>query len=366
MHYSYAGYDTIELATTYMHRESIHSQWDIGLIQAIWIEDDFPDDSPTTVVSQEIVSEDSNCSEWQPDVAYDPENGNIHVVWTGFEEHQYPMHQWRVHHNRLDRATQTWDGDVEVCEWNRQYSGWAPRIAIGNAGSIFDGDIVGIVYSSYTEQEGHYATGHWSCSGAWWDVDNEGPEDAEFMHFSYDDSEPAGFPRLDLAPRSTGAANGYGSIAYTQCMGYNESTARDEFAIVEINTERLSSWVIEEGETYDEGIFGAIAIHDGTNPLEASLSYMLRVDEEEWDVVAGVFEMDDAPPSVTWTTVDSGIGGAFDFETAVDYLLIEPFQQGDIVTFPESSSGDYKYWLGYCDTIDTSAHTVYVAYGDAT
>ena len=313
--------------------------------------------------TEDLVSDDSTNSEWQPDVAYDPANGDIHVVWTGYETYSPDMHPYRVHYSHFERATQDWasgEYDVDLDE-NYAYAGWAPRIAIGNVGPIYGGDIVGIVYSSISNMQYGYARGKWHCGGAWWDVDNDGPGDAEFMHFSYNTDYHAGFPRLDLAPRSTGVGNGYGSVTYTQ-----QSTAEDEFVIVEKNTERLTNWIVEAGGDFPEGIFGAVAIHDGTDPLEASLSYMIRMDEESWYVMAGVYEMDDDPPSVTWTTVDSGIGGAFDFESAVDYLLIEPFQQGDIVTFPGYPSGDYKYWLGYCDTIDTSAHTVYVAYGDAT
>jgi len=248
-------------------------------------------------------------------------------------------------------------------EDNMDYAGWAPRIAIGNAGGNL-GEIVGIVYNSYSNVANHYAQYKWHVGAAYWDVDTEGSDDANFLHFSYDDEKNAGFPRLDLAPRSSNPGDGCGSIVFEQFYDWDDN--HPIFHVIEINNVRNDYWVLDLDTNDDEGFFGAVSIHYPDGDPEASISFFHQPLEDYWLVKAGRFELDDDPPDPDWETISGPlVTGDLTYNDFIDFLTIETFQAGDIVTI-NGGSLDNAYWLGFCDKIDSGAYYVNVAFGDTT
>jgi len=363
------SYSTLaSVGIAYMSRYG-NDDWDVNLITMDWnLSEDGLDESPTTVSLPEPISDydgnsnDNNTDDWSPDLAWDSATGELHIVWTGYTGES--NHPYRVRHTTWDSTNgvgdMTWiydDGDYD-------YAGWAPRIAIGSGIEGCD-DIVGIVYSEYSEVESAYKSDLWHVGAAYWEVDSEDPEDAHFLRFSYLDGEGdhAGYPRLDLAPRGSGDC--YGSIVFTQrdYDDYNPITYRT----IEINNLRNDWWVVVGNiEEADEEFNGAVSIYPDDNEHKASISFFESYDvmgTQYWLVGAGQYDLDVEDPDPGWAMVDAGIEGeelewTTDF---IDFLQIDTFQTGDIVTV----STNNEYWLGYCDKIDSGAATVNVAYGYA-
>ncbi len=325
-----------------------------------WTEEDFPDDPPTTIHRADIITSNSD-PDYHPDLAWDAETGYLHVAWTGHTDEA--NHPYRVKYRSWSRPSPGWGSTFTVCESDKDYAGWMPRIAVGNSGfSGFD-DVVGIVYSAYSDQANHYHQGLWHIGGALWDVDTQDPDDAVFFHTAYLSDYDAGFPRVDLAPRSSGGT-GYGSIVFSQHYG-TDGSGHEMFHVIERNNVRNDWWPIENGS--DEGFFGAVSIHPGHSPAEASLSYFEWDEaEDDWTVTAGRYLLGTQSPAPSWPDIGVDIqGGELTYGDFSDFLEIETFQAGDIVTI-SSGSYDNAYWIGYCDYIDSQAHTVNVAYGDTT
>jgi hypothetical protein len=360
MHYSYIDgmneVDQIEVAIAFMTRqtEGMDTDWEIAVRKLEWSITDFCNHSSPTNTSTTILTSNS-ADDYHPDLAWDPENGFLHVVWTGDTGETY--HPYRVIYECWPRTS--WGSTYEVYESGKDYAEWAPRIAIGNSGFAGYDDIVGVVYSAFSNQAAHYHQGKWHVGGACWDVDTEDPGDAVFFNTAYMSSN-AGFPRIDLAPRSSVGA-GYGSIVFMQHYG------NSDYHVIERNNLRGDWWPICRADEDTEGIFGSVSIHPGSSPAKASLSFFEWDDgNEDWDVTVGRFELSTQYPTPNWRNVDTGIA---DDDLAMDdfinYLLIDTIEPGDITTIT-SDDYDNAYWLGYCDWIGTHAYCVSVAYGDTT
>jgi len=333
-----------------MYRELGHD-WDIGSITAYWEVENFP--TGNVIVEDPVFFGNEGTDDYHPDIAIDPATGDKHIVWTGYCGTEY--HPYRLNYVRYDYAASEWSDQEMIYESEYDYAAWAPRIAIGNAGGDF-GEVVGIVYSSFSGQENHYARDHWHIGLAYWDIDNEGPQDAKFIHFSSDELADAGFPRIGLAPRLCDYEDGCGSIVFARNDGGDPIT----FKVMEINNIRNSIWEIDD--TGNGGFFGAVSIHYPNGDPEASLSYFDRNTQNGWKVRVGRFLLEDDSPSPAWPDIDTYILGELTYDDFIDFLTIETFQAGDIVTI--SSGGfDNAYWVGFCDYIDSGASCVKVAYG---
>ncbi len=362
----YGNTDTIEVATAFMQREldGDNLDWEIGVVRTVWPALDFPNCVGST--SELIIFDDEDhaddvddSDDYHPDIAYDPTTGDIHVVWTGASN--LADHPYRLNYKHYDYDASTWDDQVMIYEEDKDYAAWAPRIAIGNAGGGL-GETVGIVYSSFSRLDDHYAKDHWHVGGAYWNVDTEYPDDAGFLHFSYDATEDAGFPRLDMAPRECPVEDACASIVFEQFVEWDD--VHPIFHVIEINNVRDAYWVIDIDDDRDEGFFGAVSIHYPDEEPEASLSFFHQVQEGIWLVRAGRFELGDDTPEPDWLLIAGAVmTGTLNYDDFVDFLQTETFQAGDIVTI-NAFDRDNAYWLGFCNKIDSDADSVNVAYGD--
>jgi hypothetical protein len=339
--------------------EGMDTDWEIAVMRLDWDPADFPNESPT-VHDAEILTSDSY-PDYHPDVAWDPANGFMHVVWTGNTgEWRQP---YRVKYKCWSRPGLGWGSEYGVREDFDDlydYSGWAPRIAIGNSGFAGHDDIVAVVYSALSHTMGAVNVDHWNVGIAVWDIDSGNPTNADIFHTMYISGQDAGFPRVDLAPRHSGGT-GYGSIVFAQ----HYSTGDEEpYHVIERNNIRHDWWPIENGS--NEGFFGAVSIHPGHSPAEASISYFeWDAGNEDWCVTVGRFALSAYSPNGTFQSVDSGIQGNVTSDNYFDFVQIDTFEPADIVTINDNVF-DNGYWLGYCREIDVTGDSIWIAYGDTT
>jgi len=346
--------------------------WEIAVVRSRWTQSNFPFGQPLQL-SMDVFQDDTHypsideegTPDWSPDVAYDLETGDVHVVWTTWSTSQ--SNPARLAYMWYDRSGSEWSGQYIVYEQGNAMNQWIPRIAIGYPGAAF-GYVVAVVYSEWQAGISKIHVG-----GACWPPGTNPNSTADFFHLPYDTGYDAGLPRIAITPRYL--AVNYGTIIFTQSLGDEDEDGYEEFQVIEVNNVRDAEeyldyfWPIEKNDN-PYGIFGSIACHfEPGEEASASFNYFEQ-HSGGWRVANGRFDPTESqPPEVEWTVMTgdgASVTGVLEWPDYVGYTYAHTIQASDIATIYVPDTWDNAYWVAWCDAIDQDATEVYAAFGDTT
>jgi len=352
------GNSLIEVSVVFMYRDRNPTPtrtWGIGIAQGLWYVNDFPAEPFILPTGFRILASEVPLGNWSPDVAYNYDNGDIHVVWTKWVDDIDPDRA-RLACRRYIRGD-NWLPTYIVTEDNPVQQ-WIPRIAIGDAGLGDPRQVVAVAYTrKQTNPDSPGDPLPWHVGCAYWDAFAHDPNDldtTEIFALFYDVNNEAGLPQIAVTLGD--CQEKYGSIVFTQYTG-------DGYQVMEINNIRNGFWVV------NSGILPSVTCHylRGADGL-ASISYYEPDEPGEWRVTYGRFDPVADPPNPQWQymTEDGDVqmvNGSFGPIDYGDYVRIHTFQGSEIVA-TNIGVWDQAYWVAWCDYIDSAATTVYAALGD--
>ena len=341
--------------------------WEIAVKRFQWSESAFSNGDPP-VCTDSVVFPNSGLhdpdefDDWSPDIAYDLETGDIHVVWTTWTK--LAANKARLAYRMYWHDIDTWQGQCLVFQTGSQMNQWIPRIAIGSPGLPRHEYVVGVVYSQWAASAIHVGCAYWEPGSDPTDPDNG----ASFLSLPYNLALNAGLPRIAITPRCN--STHYGTIIFTQTL----STGQHQ--VVEVNNIRQVQNPQEPEEyfwpivhiTNPLGVLGSIACHieSGSGPMASFNYFEKNIPGVGWKVTNGRFNPIDPSDSVNveWTVMPGLVSGELEASDYLGYTYAHPIQAGDIATVSVPDEWNNAYWAAWCNAIDQDAFQVYAAFGD--
>jgi hypothetical protein len=333
--------EIIELAVCYMVKvEGIHPYWSLGVTLNTWSvgpgDHQFPLNAPD---QEDNWVWDEGVDVWHPDISYDPDTGDIYLVYTVVGSPAV------VHYRRYNRENHTWSASYPIHP--ADHGGWTPRIDVG---LYPDGNTwtVGVAYSAFNQGE---HAGKWHPCIVHWNADEpDGPKGNNLIpvwneNWQYSDLD-SGLPELDIGPNSN--SQHYGALVYVQEEG--EPGGQINYQVYEIDSIlQQPVRIFDETAQLTDSMHPSIALHyDGGSPLhEASISYFGKSGMVIFQPQVCRINMDlprDDPYKVyNYEPIESVI---FDSWVPLDVLDIHPALSSSIVV-----RLDHGYWAGFCDRV---------------
>jgi len=338
-------------------KRAISPQWDIGIFHAMW-DLGFPTIvwpcDPLLFGGPEIEGTGSIMNDWAPDISYNYNNSDRHLVYTSWVN-EFPIPRASLVYQRA-KCPGPFEDPIFMSE-GVGHQQWIPRIAVGNASLPID-DVVAV---AYTEWFG--LTGTPQLGAAYWSAWEE--PDPVFYHLPYDPTQPAGLPRISITPWN--APIKYVSIAFTQ------KTGDDTYQAMEINNIRNAGsnyldyfWPIEnKGNEF--GIFPSTSCHNQHTSPKASICYYEMVGVNNWRVSYARFNPEIVNPSPYWQYMNGAgatVYGLLEPVDFINFIQTDTFKGSEIVAV-DNPPYDHAFWIAWCDFIDAEATTVYAAFGDS-
>jgi len=311
----------VEASIIFQHREE-NEDWDIFVWRLLYNPEDFEDERPGYAVwtdRYQFPDFNGQLEDVHPDIAYDPETGDLIGVWTHLENStpSTPARlYWRRGHRQADLGWVNWGA-----QWRAQNpicNGWTPRIDIGWVYGVpgFENQTVRMVGIAYTGQfTRERPTGFNTRVNYWpvsWQDANRWTYDIDLPYLA----DGAGAPSIDIGP----PGNPYAAIAFVQLL----SPGGNEPLVVLADTLSYSFTEFDDEDYYDYSAHPSVAMHSFGDDEETSLSvsYLGREDdpEDEWGVYGRRVDVEDSTVTLSAPMlVDDDVYGYWDFGSLWDH-----------------------------------------------
>jgi hypothetical protein len=304
----------LEVVVCYQIRENPQDDWDIGVTELRWIEYDDPinnendyDDvdhfwekepsSRQDVIFDEWtdgIITDMDHDEYNPDIAYDFDNGDIYLVYTNVENN--PNHQvLKYRYLQRNQAFPAINNENYAQDDITGHNAFDPCIDIGkitvNNNPLFqDQQTVAIAYTSQFHDPGGGRHKGFHVNVSYWPVDYS-RVDHDFVAPMMNRNFPfvdAGLPSLDIAPEWN-ATNG-GVLTYTQVEGSDGfglitgvyavgmlgqlADLETHFRISDPNDQDP----LGENQAYDDGMYSSISCNQQLGDITFSVTFLHQQD----------------------------------------------------------------------------------------
>jgi hypothetical protein len=288
----------IEVSIIFQFWDETSGDWEIGLVRMRFSPTNFPE-MPLPYSMETIPDEDY--ADIQPDLAYDPNTGDLYVVSTiDYNNGDADLYfTWGV------RSTY----DPTEVEWEESYiaqdpsdeslNSFSARIDIGEVGF---GDyeeqwMVAFVYTGWNSTIG------WQVRLNYWSLDETyDPENYTPNDFGWDDplfhDFPAGMPAIDIGP----PGSNHGAIVWNQAKSDEWSNSTVMYADTHDNY--ISYTRLHPDETWGAecSALPAVAVHEyaGSGDYESSVSFLFCNDYVTgiWHAAAVLFTTEEEASGV--------------------------------------------------------------------
>jgi len=262
---------TVEILFVIQWWDEQGEDWDLLIERHLYTPDEFANEDwnfPTQQTPAQFVRFNTEENEMAPDIAYDPETGDVYIVYTKEIDPDTSKVYLRWGYRQYAGNAIQWTHEQEAQD--DTHNGTHPRIDIGRV-TIFPFNYENIVAVAYinNEDENNFRVhiNYWPTSNHSGPFDQFDCQVLDPDHADY----PAGFPVVDIGPPGTDIA----ALVFMQEVE-DQGPTKPESTYIDTRSFQF----IHLGDIYNQNTaiaYPSVAVHDTNgNPFESSVSLLVK------------------------------------------------------------------------------------------